>query len=169
MNDSDSAISKTSCIEATKICACFNLRRTSRAVTQIYDEALRPVDLRSGQFVLLLASRILESATIQQLADTVGLDRSALSRNLKPLLNRGLVRVAPGPDRRTRWISLTDAGENALVEAYPIWEQVQAKITEIIGDRDLMALLDQLSVCLDRIKQSESGQNREQPEPALAE
>ena len=93
---------KETCIQATQTCACFNLRKAARAVTRIYDDGLRPTGLSSGQFVILLAAQIHGSATIRELAGMVGVDRTVLSRNLKPLLACKLIRAKTGLDRRTR-------------------------------------------------------------------
>lgn len=133
-------------------CACFNLRKASRAITQIYDEVLRPLNLRSGQFSLLVAVRLLDHPTIQELANLTWLDRSALSRNLRPLETRKLLRIETGLDRRTRRIELTRAGSEALRQGYFRWQEAQEKAKTLLGDERLLVLLDQLGEICGRLK-----------------
>jgi DNA-binding MarR family transcriptional regulator len=116
--------------EVAADCACRRLRRTARAVTQRYDETLRPAGLRITQFTLLVAVALTEPVRIAQLADTVDLDRTTLARDLKPLTDRGLVEVAAGDDRRTRVVRLTGQGRAAIARAYPLWRQAQARVVD---------------------------------------
>jgi DNA-binding MarR family transcriptional regulator len=111
-------------------CACKNLRRTARAVTQLYDETLRPSGLRITQFTLLVAVAIGEPVPITRLADALSLDRTTLARDLKPLTDRGLIEITAGNDRRTRVVRLTGQGRDALGRAYPLWQSAQARIVE---------------------------------------
>jgi len=107
------SLPKEACIQAAQTCACFNLRKAARAVTRIYDDGLRPTGLSSSQFIILLVVQINGSATIRDLADTVGVHRTVLGRKLKPLLARKLLRAKRGMDRRFCYISLTHwAGQN---------------------------------------------------------
>jgi DNA-binding MarR family transcriptional regulator len=111
-------------------CACRNLRRTARAVTQLYDETLRPSGLRITQFTLLVAAALSEPVPITRLADAVSLDRTTLVRDLKPLTERGLVEIAAGEDRRMRMVRLTGQGREAIGRAYPLWQQAQARVVQ---------------------------------------
>jgi DNA-binding MarR family transcriptional regulator len=111
-------------------CACKSLRRTARAVTQLYDETLRPSGLRVTQFTLLVAVAVSEPVPITRLADALALDRTTLARDLRPLNERGLVEVAAGDDRRMRVVRLTRQGRDAIARAYPLWEQAQARMVE---------------------------------------
>src|ERR687885_698919 len=94
-------------------CACFNTRKASRALTQLYDEMLRPSGLRSTQFTLLMVLRGRGPTSINGLAEATVTDRTTLSRNLAILEERGLVRVQPGEDARVRVVELTEAGDEA--------------------------------------------------------
>jgi DNA-binding MarR family transcriptional regulator len=114
-------------------CACRNLRRTARAVTQLYDEILRPSGLRITQFTLLVAVAIGEPVPITRLAAALDLDRTTLARDLKPLTERGLVQIAVGEDRRQRVVRLTRQGRQAIARAYPLWQQAQARIVQGSG------------------------------------
>ena len=114
-------------------CACRNLRRTARAVTQLYDKTLRPSGLRITQFTLLVAVALSEPVPITRLADALDLDRTTLARDLKPLTEQGLVQIAAGEDRRMRVVRLTRQGRQAIGRAYPLWQRAQARIVEGSG------------------------------------
>jgi DNA-binding MarR family transcriptional regulator len=115
-------------------CACTNLRRVARAVTQHYDTALGPAGLRITQFALLRALRRRGPLSITELALEAALDRSTMGRNLDPLEARGLVALEPGTaDRRARVVSLTPEGEQALSDAIPLWERAQTELAGRLG------------------------------------
>ena len=106
-------------------CACFAVRRAARAVTQDYDRALRPSGLRATQFSLLSVLAIGGRTGVSRLADRLGTERTTVTRNLRPLLKRGLVAVHPAADGRVREVALTAAGFAALSAALPHWRRVQ--------------------------------------------
>ncbi len=114
-------------------CVCFNLRKTARWVTQLYDDALRPTGLRATQFSLLSVTRHLGTATINQLADVMVMDRTTLTRNLKPLESLGYLRIHPGKDRRQREVTLRAAGSKVLDQAMPLWEEIQTHVVQSLG------------------------------------
>ncbi len=114
-------------------CACFNLRKATRAVTQYYDEVLEPSGLRITQFSLLAVIRLLGTTSITQLADAAVMDRTTLARNLELLARERLVRIRPGSDGRVREVSLTRAARVKLDAAFPLWERAQAQMAERLG------------------------------------
>src|SRR5690606_6392843 len=81
------------CVEALSHCGGFNLRRTARVVTQLYDQALEPTGIRSTQLVILWTVAVDDAPSMAQLARELVLDPSTLSRNVKPLVRRGLLEV----------------------------------------------------------------------------
>jgi len=131
---------------ASPACACGRLRRATRALTQLYDDLMAPSGLRITQFSLLRALARDGTARISDLADTLLLDRTALSRTLDPLVERGLVSSVPGHDARTREVSLTRAGEKALSAALPHWKRAQLKVASKLGPDRLEALIATLGV-----------------------
>ncbi len=126
-------------------CACFNLRKATRAVTQLFDGALQPIGLRGTQLGILMEISSAGSETIGQLAERLVMDRSTLARDLKPLEKQGLVKITSGKDRRTRCVALTARGHKALVKAFPVWEKAQSRIIKELGQDRLQALLEGLS------------------------
>jgi len=135
-------------------CVGFNLRKTTRAITQFYDEMLRPAGIRVTQYSLLAALKIFGSMLVSHLAEKFVMDRTTLSRNLEVMEKQGLVNVVPGADRRTRWVTITEQGSAVLLEAYPLWQQAQAKIRESMGEERLQTLLDDLSALI-QVSQAE--------------
>lgn len=119
-------------IEAT--CACSNVRKAARAVTQLFDEMLQPTGLRSTQFTLLVAVARLCEAPMTQLSRVLVMDRTTLARNLKPLESLGLLTVEAGTDRRRHLVRLTERGSQALARALPYWEQAQHQVITRLGD-----------------------------------
>jgi DNA-binding MarR family transcriptional regulator len=128
-----------------KICACANLRGAARAITRLYDDILRPSGLQATQFSLLVTIALASPTPITQLAERLVMDRTTLTRNLKPLQKQGLIQVATGEDQRTRLVSLTESGQQALARALPLWEKAQAQAVNTLGTERFKALLTDLS------------------------
>jgi len=126
-------------------CACGNLRKAARAVTQLYDEVLRPTGLRITQFSILGATMAMEPVTVTRLAKATVTDRTTLTRNLKLLEKQGFIRVDLGNDRRQREVTLTAQGRQALVKALPLWEKAQAHVVEGLGEERWKDLREELS------------------------
>ena len=126
------------------ICACFNVRKAARAITQLYDDVLRPSGLRVTQFSILAVTRRLGPVTVTRLAEETVTDRTTLTRNLKVLSQQKLVRIVPGDDRREREVSLTDRGRAALAQAYPMWKDVQAQVAQRLGRERFRRMLSDL-------------------------
>src|ERR1700677_4118299 len=80
-------------------CASFNFRKAARVITQLFDNALQPVGLRSTQLAVLLAAGINENATMSQLAEIIVADRTTLTRALKPLFVKGYLKSVTGKDK----------------------------------------------------------------------
>ena len=115
--------------DAARNCACFNLRKAARAVTQLYEAALAPSGIHATQFSVLTALALVDSAPLSRVADGLVMDRTTLTRNLRPLVRRGWVRIEAGDeDRRERYLSLTRSGRAALDRALPLWQQAQARL-----------------------------------------
>ena len=98
-----------------------------------FDEALRPFDLTSGQFSLLVSLNRPEPPTINSVATLLAMDRTTLTANLKPLERRGLLKVAVDKeDKRARRLLITAAGRNLLQKAYPTWKATHAEVERLI-------------------------------------
>jgi DNA-binding MarR family transcriptional regulator len=126
--------------QAVRACACFNLRKAARAITQAYDAALAPSGMRATQFSVLQVVGFAEGAPMTRVAQLLGMDRTTLTRNLTPLEKLGWVRSEPGPDRRERTLELTRSGRAALERAKPLWQAAQDRIVSRIGAVQWQAL-----------------------------
>lgn len=126
-------------------CACFNIRKSARMLTQRYDEALQPIDLRSTQFSILATLANVESITITELADSLLMDRTTLTRNLRPIEKQDFIKTVPGIDRRTRVISISKKGLNKLKKAIPLWRKAQQSFIDYMGEERFDHLLGELN------------------------
>ena len=126
-------------------CTCANLRKAARVVTQAYDAALQPVGLKATQFTLLATLTRLGDTPLTRLADALVMDRTTLTRNLKPLVREGYVRIDQEEDQRVRKVGLTAAGQEAFDKARPRWVRAQSKIQGTLGQERWSSLLDGLS------------------------
>jgi DNA-binding MarR family transcriptional regulator len=128
-------------------CACFNVRRASRAITQLYDEAFQQLGLKATQFSVLIAIGVNGEAGIGALAEALVTDRTTMTRNVRHLIDRGYVVERESEDRRARPLKLTAKGRKILRDAAPIWLEVQARVEEALGAngmRSLKKLSDQV-------------------------
>lgn len=125
-------------------CAAANIRRASRAVTKLYGQFMAATGLEPTQYSLLVACSLTGGATVSKLADAFVMDRSALARNLAILEKRGLLKVKPGEDRRTRKVMLTPFGEATLANAMPHWREAQDMVETRFGAERLEKLLSEL-------------------------
>lgn len=125
-------------------CVGFNLRKASRLLSQIYDQALKPAKLKGTQFSLLMAVAGQEDTTIGKLARPLGMERSTVSRNAKILEKRGLLKIEEGEDRRLQRISLTEKGALVLQEAVPFWEDVQERLATELGEERIKTFMEDL-------------------------
>jgi DNA-binding MarR family transcriptional regulator len=130
--------------EIGRTCACFNLRRAARLVTQRFDEAFRGLGLRATQLSVLTAVNNVPDAPLSKLARVLGMDRTSLTRNLQVLERMGLISGKEGDDKRQRRIGITPEGVLVLKNAFPIWRQVQTEVEEAIGTEKWEALLSGL-------------------------
>lgn len=116
-----------------------------RRITQLYNDALRPIDLRASQLETLVILRSGGTDSVSALAEEMGTDPTTMSRNLKPLLDRDLVRSEPGVDRRQRVISLTPTALALLAEAVPLWRIAQDQVERDLGSAGVARLIELLA------------------------
>jgi DNA-binding MarR family transcriptional regulator len=146
------SLDKPKCFEMGQRCACANLRKAARVVTQLYDEIIRPSGLRGTQFGLLMATRALGPVTVTKLADKAMMDRTTLARNLKLLEKKGLIRIEAGEDQRMREVTLTKQGLGALTKALPFWEKAQAHMVKGLGEERLNNVLENLEAMVSLVR-----------------
>ena len=114
------------------VCTCFRLRRAARQVSQVYDRELAVVDLSLNEYSILRHA-LAGPRLLGELADSLGMERTTLTRNLKPLLEAGWLEETRGQDARQRLISLTAGGRKRLALAKPRWLRAQQHIEDLFG------------------------------------
>ena len=132
-------------------CACFNVRRSSRAITQFFDAQVRPHGLRPTQTPILTALQAKHGWSMAALSEFLGMERTTLLRNLRPLQRSGLVRVSGGGRGGHVELEITEKGRAALAKLLPAWRSAQNQVVAILGKerwsviiRDLQEVADQL-------------------------
>jgi len=118
-------------------------------VTQMYDTALQETGLKSGQLSLLATLSKQGELPVSELADILVMDRTTLTRNLKPLIRDGLITIASEEDQRVRVVGLTQKGVKQFEDAYPLWVKVQSQMVEGIGLERWSAFVEDLNAAVD--------------------
>jgi DNA-binding MarR family transcriptional regulator len=114
---------------------CGSFRRTSRALTQFYDHALRPSGLRATQFTILQVFSVAGEVSQGQLGEMLAMDSTTLTRTIEIMSRHGWIAERRGEDRRERWLSLSKAGEAQLNRALPAWNKVQSRLRRKLGEQ----------------------------------
>ncbi len=127
------------------LCPAFNIRAASRIITQLFDEILKPSGLQITQFAVLVGVQILDSPSISKLANGLVMDRTTLTRGLKPLEKEGLIKIVSGDDKRTHFVKITPKGKSALQKTLPYWEKARTVVSEEFGKKHLDGLLKDLA------------------------
>jgi len=118
----------------------------TRAVTQFFDRHLESADIRATQFTLLLTLTSSGGKTLTEMAEGLVMDRTTLTRNLKPLEKAGFITTVKLADRRTKGYTLTEKGQLAIEKGVPLWRKAQQQITHQLGDDRYNKLLGELKL-----------------------
>lgn len=138
-------------MDASSPCTCFQLRRAARRVSQVYDRHLAAAELSLNAYSILRRSS--QPRPLGELADALGMDRTTLTRNLKPLLEAGLLSAAPGVDSRQRQVQISAAGKRRLQKAFPLWQQAQQEVETRFGSARTTTLNQQLEALTQALDQ----------------
>jgi DNA-binding MarR family transcriptional regulator len=114
-------------------CLCATLRRAARALTQFYEEGLRPLGLRASQFTILQTLSLAGEVSQGELGQMLAIDSTTLTRTLAIMSRRGWIARRPGEDRRVTLIRLSGPGKAQFRRALPYWENVQACVKRKVG------------------------------------
>ena len=123
-------------------CACANLRRATRLVTQFYEEAIRPGGITGPQFTLLQALKLAPGISQKQLGQILGTDSTTLTRTLALLEKRGWLRSELAKDRRALRLGLSKAGEREYERVLPYWQSAQRRLKHALGDKKWDELIE---------------------------
>jgi DNA-binding MarR family transcriptional regulator len=140
----DFAVGRRQGLSMNQSCNCLSLRQATRRVTQLYDQALAPLDLRATQFSLLSQVERLGPVALNALAEAMVMDRATLGHNVRPLIARDLLRLDVGNDRRSREVSITPDGQDRLVQGQDLWRHAQQAFEDEIGAETAATLRDVL-------------------------
>jgi DNA-binding MarR family transcriptional regulator len=121
-------------------CACSQVRRLARKISSLYDAVLAPENLTITQYSLLANIARAGQLGHTALADKLGMERTTLTRNLRPLARAKLVVVASGLDRRQHLLQLTATGKRKLYRSLPLWEEAQRRFLSHFGSKSIQDL-----------------------------
>src|ERR1043166_3113633 len=129
---------------ATENCVCFNLRWVARAVTQFYDSEMRRHGIRPTQGTILASLIAKDSWNMAELSDWLGMERTTLVRNLRPLQRDGLVKVGGGGRGRLVELAITAKGRKQVEKIMPAWKSAQRAAVRTLGEKRWSAILSDL-------------------------
>ena len=125
-------------------CLCFNLRWVTRAVTQFYDAEMRRHGIRPTQATILLALNAKENWSMAELSDRLGMDRTTLVRNLRPLQRDGLAQAVGGGRGNRVELAITAKGRKQIEKLTPAWKSAQCAAVKTLGEKRWSAILSDL-------------------------
>ena len=125
-------------------CVCFNLRSVTRVVTQFFDAEIRRHGIRPTQRTILMALSAKESWTMAALSDWLGMDRTTLVRNLRPLQRDGMAQTVGGGRGGRVELSITAKGRKKIKESLPAWRSAQSAAVKTLGEQRWSAILSDL-------------------------
>ena len=133
-------------------CVCFNLRRVTRVVTQFYDAEMRRYGIRPTQGSILAVLQAKESWNMAELSDWLGMDRTTLVRNLRPLQRDGLVRAVGGGRGNRVELTITTKGRKQIEKLTPAWKSAQGAVVKTLGEKRWSAILSDLETAASALK-----------------
>jgi DNA-binding MarR family transcriptional regulator len=128
----------------TENCVCFNLRWVTRAMTQFFDAELHRHGIRATQGTILIALNAKDSWTMAELSDLLGLERTTLVRNLRPLQRDGFVTAEGGGRGGRVELAITPKGRRQVEKLMPAWRSAQRVAVEALGEQRWSAILADL-------------------------
>src|ERR1041384_6794039 len=137
-------MSKELDMSAAENCVCFNLRWVTRAVTQFYDVEMRRHGIRPTQGSILASLQAKDSWNMAELSDWLGMERTTLVRNLRPLQRDGFVNAAGGGRRNRVELTITTKGRKQIEKLAPAWKSAQRAVVNTLGEKRWSAILSDL-------------------------
>jgi DNA-binding MarR family transcriptional regulator len=143
MDDNNDALSRDEYRDLLNACGCFSLRKASRVVTQLFDEALQPHGIRATQLPVVVGAVALDCPSLSELAEYLVVSPSTLSRNIRPLERDGFIRIKHH-GHRTKLVLVTEKGHALLKDCIPVWQRAQNDFLRLIGDETWGTMRQQL-------------------------
>src|SRR2546429_5838503 len=128
-------------MSAVENCVCFNVRWVARAITQFCDAEMRRHGIRPTQGSILSVLMAKESWSMAELSDRLGMDRTTLVRNLRPLQRDGLAKALGGGRGGRVEVSITAKGQKKIKESLPAWQSAQSGTVKTLGEKRWSAIL----------------------------
>ncbi|MGD1895768.1 MAG: MarR family winged helix-turn-helix transcriptional regulator [Phormidesmis sp.] len=123
-------------------CVARRLRQVNRTITRLYDEALRPHGLTVNQLNILAVIISEKQIRPGQLGQSLGMEKSTVSRTVDRMVRKDWIKVTPGEDSRTQLLSVTPKGRKLLLSVTPIWDNLQAGVlTDTSSGHNILQLL----------------------------
>ena len=138
-------------------CTNFKLRRLMRQVAQHYDAHMNTCGLKTTQYSLLNTVERLGPIQPSELARSMAMDASTLTRYLRPLLDAGWLLLGPGLNARSRLVHITEAGREKRREAQALWRVAQLSLNEMLGESTVVALHGLIDDCMERLVEPAPG------------
>jgi DNA-binding MarR family transcriptional regulator len=133
-------------------CACFNIRRVSRVITQFFDAEGRRFGLRPTQTPILRSLHAKAEWDMAELSEWLGMERTTLLRNLRPLQRDGMVRVRGGGRGGHVKLEITEKGRKALAKMFPAWRSAQEKVVGTLGKERWSVIINDLAEVATKLK-----------------
>lgn len=130
--------------EIAGTCIAVRLRRVNRVITNLYDDALRPLGLKISQLNILIVTARLAVARPTQVCELLQLDPSTLSRNVERMRANGWLEFLPEEDGRTHPFRLTARGLKLIARATPAWQVAQRQAQDLLGTEGI-GMLDKVA------------------------
>lgn len=121
-------------------CYCTKLKKATSTISNYYDKVMVDSGVTVSQYFILLNVSKLKEGTIRELADIAKQDRSTLARTVKPLITKGLIYDAKEIGTRNSNLLLTKKGKETLKYASTLWEEAQAHIEKVLGEKNITNL-----------------------------
>ena len=139
-------------MSAPENCVCFNLRRVTRVVTQFFDGEMRRYGIRPTQGSVLTVLMAKDRWSMEELSDWLGMERTTLVRNLRPLQRDGWVRVGGGGRGRRVELAITAKGRKQIEKLAPAWKSAQSAVVKTLGERRWSSILSDLGQAVQTLK-----------------
>jgi DNA-binding MarR family transcriptional regulator len=134
-------------------CTCFNVRRVSRVITQFFDAEVRRHGIRPTQTPILRALQAKNGWSMAELSEWLGMERTTLLRNLRPLQRDGLVRAKGGGRGGHVELEITEKGRAAVAKTLPAWRSAQDKVVAILGKERWSSIISDLQQVTAKLKE----------------
>ena len=115
-------------------CIGSRIRFLNRVITNIYDDALRPLEITTNQMNILIAMFLKGFSTPGEIASYLHMEKSTVSRNLNRMEKRGWLEILAGEDARSQRLRVTSKGKKVIEKSWPLWKSAQKKAKQVLGE-----------------------------------